>query len=91
MCIHTASRTLSGEQTSPPNLGQEFPHTASLVPSPLPQPHTLLASPHGPQTPQVSGQNSSHNCTHCKQKQEHLGSWGWRDSPGAWPRESKGV
>lgn len=76
MRIHMASLTLSGEQTSPPSLEQEFPHAASLVPPRLRPPHTFLASSHHPPPPQASGQNKSLSCSRCRQKQEHVGSWG---------------
>ena len=40
-CIAMPSPSLDGEQARPSRLEQDFPHTASPFPPPLPQPHTL--------------------------------------------------
>lgn len=61
-----------GEQTSPSSLEQEFPHTASGPSTSAPAAHSFLASSHDPRTPQASGQNSSHSCSHCREQSKGM-------------------
>lgn len=73
-----------GEQTGPSSLEQEFPHPASGPSTSAPAAHSFLASSHAPQTPQASGQNSSHSCSRYRERSKGLLAAGAAGLPGIW-------
>lgn len=56
-----------------------------------PATYSFLASSHDPQPPQASGQNSSHSCSHCKERKAKT-CWqlGAEGLPGSWDKWWRG-
>lgn len=76
-----------GEQTSPSSLEQEFPHVASLVPPPLPQPHApSWLHPTIPRHPRPLDRTVATAAATTERKAKTCWQLGAEEFPGIWDK-----